>query len=232
MSDRAAPQQANGGARRDINEPTGVTGDVLQAIQATCDSLSKGRKKRPVPEGLPKPDEVAGWSAKEDVAPHQASKPGVLCLDVAQYDDSLLVTGGNDKEAIVYDRKAQQVGRKGGRQAARHEAGREGRKRGRRERKKGGSEGGVSSFFSSVVVVWSFMASQVVSKLKGHGKKVTAVVFAGKTHEGLVLTGTYVTSPQTTRRAGRQARAAVAVRWREGHRTCRDQRGHCSVGKI
>lgn len=140
--DRAAQRQANGGARRDINEPTGVTGDVLQAIQATCDSLSKGRKKRPVPEGLPKPDEVAGWSAKEDVAPHQASKPGVLCLDVAQYDDSLLVTGGNDKEAIVYDRKAQQVGRKGGRQAAQ---GREGERGGAGEGeagKKGGREGG------------------------------------------------------------------------------------------
>lgn len=45
----------------------------------------------------------------------------------------------------------------------------------------------------------------MVSKLKGHGKKVTAVVFAGKTHEGLVLTGKGVNHTTTEDEEGRQA---------------------------
>jgi hypothetical protein len=38
--------------------------EVLGAINSTCEALSKTRKKRPVPEGLPRPEQLATWSPK------------------------------------------------------------------------------------------------------------------------------------------------------------------------
>lgn len=69
-----------------MNDAAGMGEAVLGAINATCEALSKTRKKRPIPEGLPRPDQLAAWGVKDDVAPHQASKPGVLAIDVANYD--------------------------------------------------------------------------------------------------------------------------------------------------
>ena len=59
------------------------------------------------------PIQVGKWTAKEEHALHSTSKPGVLALDVSPLEERLLVTGGADKEAVVFDR---QVGREGGRE--------------------------------------------------------------------------------------------------------------------
>ena len=48
---------------------------------------------------------------KEDQALHHTDKPGVLSLDIYAGDQNLIVTGGADKEAIVFDRKTEKVRR-------------------------------------------------------------------------------------------------------------------------
>jgi hypothetical protein len=42
----------------DLNTPVGLSDAVLADITTTWEGLSKGRKKRPLPEGLPSPEEV------------------------------------------------------------------------------------------------------------------------------------------------------------------------------
>lgn len=122
----------------DLNTPIGISDAVLADITSTWEGLSKGRKKRPLPEGLPSPEEMGKWTAVEEHALHSTSKPGVLALDVSPLEARLLVTGGMDKEAVVFDRQAEVV----------------------------------------------------VDRLKGHGKKVTAVRFhPSADFGGLILTG-------------------------------------------
>jgi hypothetical protein len=51
------------------------------------------------------------WTAKEEHALHSTSKPSVLALDVSALHPNLLLTGGADKEAVVFDRKVREGGR-------------------------------------------------------------------------------------------------------------------------
>ena len=174
---------------------------VLADITSTWEGLSKGRKKRPLPEGLPSPEEVGDegarergreggreggrerpvalachsitqrslnhspplpppsippsllpslptqmgkWTATEEHALHSTSKPGVLALDVSPLEPRLLVTGGMDKEAVVFDRQVR-------------------RERGRASGQEGGREGGIFSCvyqrLTHFVVFLSFLSS-------------------------------------------------------------------------
>ena len=40
---------------------------------------------------------------------HSASMPGILTLDVCQKDTAKIVTGGNDKNAVVFNKDTEQV---------------------------------------------------------------------------------------------------------------------------
>ena len=40
---------------------------------------------------------------------HSASVPGILCLDLSLRDTSRVVTGGNDKMAVVFNKDTEQV---------------------------------------------------------------------------------------------------------------------------
>ncbi|TFJ88734.1 hypothetical protein NSK_000303 [Nannochloropsis salina CCMP1776] len=114
----------------DLNTPLGMSETVLGNISNTWERLSKGRKKRATPPGLPAPAE-----ASSHVVCHLHFPPSPLSsslLDgkmdgqgrarIAQHQQAqragprrvsphpnLLLTGGADKEAVVFDRKAEVV---------------------------------------------------------------------------------------------------------------------------
>lgn len=40
---------------------------------------------------------------------HSASAPGILALDVCSFNDNKILTGGNDKNATVFNKDTQQI---------------------------------------------------------------------------------------------------------------------------
>lgn len=40
---------------------------------------------------------------------HSASNPGILALDISPKNPSMIVTGGNDRQAVVFNRDSEQV---------------------------------------------------------------------------------------------------------------------------
>lgn len=89
----------------------GLSEAALRSITEKAEILSKGRKKRPVPEGLTPPSVVESWQEQSSYALHKTDKPGILSLDILTTNQNLLVTGGADKEAVVFDRSTEQVSR-------------------------------------------------------------------------------------------------------------------------
>jgi pre-mRNA-processing factor 19 len=138
-----------------------VSEDVRAAIQAKSEMLSKWRKKRPLPEGVPAPPQLGEWVVKHNYTLHKTDKPGILSMDILPADQNLVVTGGLDKEAIVFNRATEQVG----------------------------------AYTFPCVEAWTHsvlcrVLQQVVSKLRGHTKKVTTTIFHPQPdHEGLIITG-------------------------------------------
>lgn len=102
-------EDGQNGQPADLNHPAGVSEEVLKAMNAKMEVLSKGRKKRPIPEGTPTAADIAKWTAKEEHTLHRSDKAGITSMDVLKADPHLIVTGGVDKEAIVYNRKAEKV---------------------------------------------------------------------------------------------------------------------------
>lgn len=100
---------SNGAAPASPNTPLGLSEVALRAITEKAETLSKGRKKRPMPEGLTAPSVVETWQEQSSYALHKTDKPGVLCLDILPSNQNLVVTGGADKEAIIFDRSSEQV---------------------------------------------------------------------------------------------------------------------------
>jgi len=87
----------------------GLTEAILEQLDATHKKLSKGRKKRPMPDGLASVDDLKAYAVTSSHTTHSASKPGVLCLDLHPTNENLVLTGGKDKNVNLYDRGADKV---------------------------------------------------------------------------------------------------------------------------
>lgn len=84
---------------------------VTAELEATNKRLSKGRKKRPLPEGLAAPEALGGYGLLGTHPVHQTTKPGVAALDVylpgegdgaaREAGAAQLVTGGKDAKVSV-----------------------------------------------------------------------------------------------------------------------------------
>ena len=105
MSDSA--QAENGAASGSL-----LSADVLETIDSTAQRLSSQRRaksKRKAPEGYATQATVADFAEVQSLpSMHHAKPAGVSCLALSA-DGNVLVTGGNDKNVQVYDRKADQV---------------------------------------------------------------------------------------------------------------------------
>merc|ERR1712205_113155 len=75
-------------SRMDVEEE-GITKEIVKKMTSMSGKLSKGRKKRAVPEGSATAEQVAGYSEKGSHPIHSASKPGILCVAVDPKDQAV-----------------------------------------------------------------------------------------------------------------------------------------------
>ncbi len=89
-------------------EEKGITKSMLDKIVATSKQLSGTRKKRDLPEGHPSDDEVKSFTLVSHHEIHSASSKGITSVAVHN-DGNRILTGGVDKVAKIFDRKAGKV---------------------------------------------------------------------------------------------------------------------------
>ncbi|PVD32778.1 hypothetical protein C0Q70_08224 [Pomacea canaliculata] len=92
----------------------GMSDEVIQKLQDKATLLTAERKKRgkTVPEGLANSDDIRAYrqlAFSHGKGVHSASVPGILALDLCLRDTSRIVTGGNDKTAVVFNKDTEQV---------------------------------------------------------------------------------------------------------------------------
>ncbi|WAR02735.1 PRP19-like protein [Mya arenaria] len=112
----AAPQPVYGAeagpeAAEQPMEEAGMSDEVLQKLQDKATLLTAERKKRgkTVPEGLATSEDIRSYrQIASQTGLHSASVPGILALDICLKDTSKIVTGGNDKNAVVFNKDTQQ----------------------------------------------------------------------------------------------------------------------------
>ena len=65
-----------------------------------------------VPDELVGSDLVRNYRTQSShVGLHSASVPGILCMDIQPIDTNKILTGGNDKNAVVFNKETEQVKR-------------------------------------------------------------------------------------------------------------------------
>ncbi|CAG9783459.1 unnamed protein product [Diatraea saccharalis] len=103
----AGATAAGGGA-----VPLGMSAEVVSRLQERATALTQERKRRgrTVPEGLVAPDQIRAFlTLASHPGLHSASVPGILALDINPSDHSKLLTGGNDRNATVFNKDTEQV---------------------------------------------------------------------------------------------------------------------------
>ncbi|XP_014672185.1 PREDICTED: pre-mRNA-processing factor 19-like isoform X2 [Priapulus caudatus] len=93
-------------------EGAGMTEEVIRKLQDKATVLTAERKKRGkvVPEDLVKADDIRAYKQiASHPGLHSASVPGILALDLHAADTSKVITGGNDKNAVVFNKETEQV---------------------------------------------------------------------------------------------------------------------------
>lgn len=89
----------------------GISGDVLKTMQGIAKTLSKGRKKliKSLASGVTSKDDLKKYRPKASHPLHSASKPGITALDIHAKDESLMLTGGADGNAIIFNRTSGKI---------------------------------------------------------------------------------------------------------------------------
>uniref|UniRef100_A0A0V0G7K8 Pre-mRNA-processing factor 19 n=3 Tax=Triatominae TaxID=70999 RepID=A0A0V0G7K8_TRIDM len=112
----AIPQPAlaveAGGVANQPTEQAGMSAEVIQKLQDKATVLTQERKKRgrTVPEDLVPQETIRNFkTVASHPGLHSASVPGILSLDIHQADTSKILTGGNDRNATVFNKDTEQV---------------------------------------------------------------------------------------------------------------------------
>ncbi|UYV71705.1 PRPF19 [Cordylochernes scorpioides] len=103
--------EAGGVAEHPIEE-AGMTPEVIQKLQDKATLLTSERKKKgkSVPDELVKPDAVRSYKTlASHPGLHSASVPGILAMDICPSDTSRILTGGNDRNATIFNKDTEQV---------------------------------------------------------------------------------------------------------------------------
>jgi len=90
----------------ELSDPT-----FLKRLQDNAKQLQSMRKPRirELMEGLQSVERLKEFKTDSVPGLHSANPPGILALDVCTLDDNLLLTGGNDKQAIVFARDRKEI---------------------------------------------------------------------------------------------------------------------------
>lgn len=89
----------------------GISGDCLKIIQNVAKELSNNRKKRikQLATDATGKGDLKGFKETASHSLHSASKPGVTCLDIHSANEELVLTGGSDGNAIVFNRSSGKI---------------------------------------------------------------------------------------------------------------------------
>ncbi|CAH1233265.1 PRPF19 [Branchiostoma lanceolatum] len=90
----------------------GMTEEIIQKLQDKAAVLTAERKKRgkKVPEELMPAENLSNFKQQAShPGLHSASIPGILSMDIHTADTSKILTGGADKNAVVFDKESEQV---------------------------------------------------------------------------------------------------------------------------
>ncbi|KAL1141011.1 hypothetical protein AAG570_000937 [Ranatra chinensis] len=101
-----------GGVANQPTEQAGMSAEVIQKLQDKATVLTQERKKRgrTVPEDLVPHDTIRNYrTVASHPGLHSASVPGILSLDIHNADTSKILTGGNDRNATVFNKDTEQV---------------------------------------------------------------------------------------------------------------------------
>lgn len=107
----AVAAEATGTATQPV-EQAGMSTEVIQKLQDKATVLTQERKKRgrTVPEELVSADKIRAFlTLASHPGLHSASVPGILTLDINCSDQSRILTGGNDKNATVFNKDTEQI---------------------------------------------------------------------------------------------------------------------------
>lgn len=100
------------GPEGDREELVGMAPIVIQKLQDRATVLTAERKKRgrSIPEDLAKPEDIKAFKTiQSQTSIHASSVPGILALDINPRDSSRIVTGGNDKSAVIFNKENEQI---------------------------------------------------------------------------------------------------------------------------
>ncbi|KAG8004059.1 Pre-mRNA-processing factor 19 [Nibea albiflora] len=101
-----------GGEPMEISEQVGMTPEIIQKLQDKATILTTERKKRgkTVPEELVRAEDLSKYrQVASHAGLHSASVPGILALDLCPSDTSKVLTGGADKNVVVFDKNEEQI---------------------------------------------------------------------------------------------------------------------------
>uniref|UniRef100_A0A8C7HLF2 Pre-mRNA-processing factor 19 n=1 Tax=Oncorhynchus kisutch TaxID=8019 RepID=A0A8C7HLF2_ONCKI len=85
-----------GGEPMEVSVQVGMTPEIIQKLQDKATVLTTERKK-------------VRCSFKKMSGLHSASVPGILCMDLCPSDTNKVLTGGADKNVVVFDKKEEQI---------------------------------------------------------------------------------------------------------------------------
>lgn len=93
-------------------EQTGMTAEIIEKLQEKATILTEERRNRgrTLPKDLVTREQISTFKLlASHTGLHSAGVPGILALDVCMYNDNKIITGGNDKNATVFNKDTQQV---------------------------------------------------------------------------------------------------------------------------
>jgi len=91
----------------------GMAPAIVKKMEATSKDLQKSRKerfkKKILPPNLATPEDIAKFTTVAEQSLHKANQPGVLCIDLHSTNADLVLSGGADSTAVIYNRATKKV---------------------------------------------------------------------------------------------------------------------------
>jgi len=91
------------------NSSSGISEAVKNKLTAKSQELSKERKNRKVPENLATVDEIKDYIPISTNNVHKSTPPGVTSVDIHLKNQDLIVSGGADTNAVIFNRSVGKV---------------------------------------------------------------------------------------------------------------------------
>uniref|UniRef100_A0A6Q2Z586 Pre-mRNA-processing factor 19 n=1 Tax=Esox lucius TaxID=8010 RepID=A0A6Q2Z586_ESOLU len=97
-----------GGEPMEVSEQVGMSQEIIQKLQDKATVLTTERKKVHFLKYFCNAD-IRSNMRPLNTGLHSASVPGILCMDLCPSDTNKVLTGGADKNVVVFDKSEEQI---------------------------------------------------------------------------------------------------------------------------